>query len=202
MTREADQRAVSERENGDRRERHASRDWLTLDPGEEVVWTGSPRLSTIIPAVVVGLVGLLAVGYAVVVLRSSLALLGLPVAVAVPAYAYLQVTNTEFLVTDRAVYAKTGVVGRRVVQSSLAKVQNSSFSQDVFGSLFGYGTVRLEVAGGNDVDFYRIDDPEAVRRLVDQATGGTIPGSLEQWRAVLEEVRALRSAVEARDGSV
>ena len=202
MTREADQREASERGNGDRRERHASRDWLTLDPGEEIVWSGSPRLSTIIPAAVVGLVGLLAVAYAVVVLRSSLALLGLPVAVAVPAYAYLQVTNTEFLVTDRAVYAKTGVVGRRVVQSSLAKVQNSSFSQDVFGSLFGYGTVRLEVAGGNDVDFYRIDDPEAVRRLVDQATGETIPGSLEQWRAVLEEVRALRSAVEARDGSV
>jgi hypothetical protein len=202
MTREADQRAASDRENGDRRERHASRDWLTLDPDEAVVWSGRPRLSTIVPAVVVGVVGLAAIAYAVVALGVSLALLALPLALAVPAYAYLQVRNTEFLVTDRAVYAKTGVVGRQVVQSSLAKVQNSSFSQDLFGSLFGYGTVRLEVAGGNDVDFYRIDDPEAVRRLVDQATGDAIPGSLEQWRVVLEEVRALRTAVEARDGSV
>ena len=179
-----------------------SRDWLTLDPGEEVVWSGRPRLSTIIPAVVVGLVGLAAIGYAVVVLRVSLTLLALPVALAVPAYAYLQVTNTEFLVTDRAVYAKTGVVGRRVVQSSLTKVQNSSFSQDLFGSLFGYGTVRLEIAGGNDVDFYRIDDPQAVRQLVDRATGRELPGSLEQWQAVLAEVRALRTALESPDDPV
>lgn len=177
-----------------------SRDWLTLDPGEEVVWSGRPRLTTILPAVAVGLAGLLGVVYAVVVLRVALTLLAVPVVLAIPAYAYLQVTNTEFLVTDRAVYAKTGVVGRRVVQSSLSKVQNSSFSQDVFGSLFGYGTVRMEIAGGNDIDFYRIDDPQAVRRLVDRATGDQIPGSIEQWRAVLEEVRALRAAVEARDG--
>ena len=179
-----------------------SRDWLTLDPGEEVVWSGRPRLSTIIPAVVVGLVGLAAIGYAVVVLRVSLGLLALPVALAVPAYAYLQVTNTEFLVTDRAVYAKTGVVGRRVVQSSLAKVQNSSFSQDLFGSLFGYGTVRLEIAGGTDIGFYRIDDPQAVRQLVDRATGRELPGSLEQWQAVLAEVRALRTALESPDDPV
>lgn len=90
--------------------------------------------------------------------------------------------------------------GRRVVQSSLAKVQNNSFSQDVTGSLFGYGTVRLEIAGGNDVDFYRIDDPQAVRRLVDRATVEELPGSVEQWRAMLEEVRALRATVESCDG--
>lgn len=185
-----------------RDESAASRDWLTLDPDEEVVWSGSPRLSTIIPAVVVGLVGLLGIGYVAVVFGEQLALLAVPVALAIPGYAYLQVTNTEFIVTDRAVYAKTGVVGRRVVQSSLSKVQNSSFSQDVFGSLFGYGTVRMELAGGNDIDFYRIDDPEEVRRLVDRATGDAIPGSVDQWRAVLAELRALRAAVEARDGSL
>jgi hypothetical protein len=63
--------------------------------------------------------------------------------------------------------------------------------------VFGYGTVTLEIAGGDDIQFRRIEDPETVRRLVDQATGEEIPGSLEQWRAVRDEVRALRKAVES-----
>ncbi|WP_255196728.1 PH domain-containing protein [Halorarius litoreus] len=182
----------------ERSEPSASRDWLTLDPDEEIVWSGSPRLTTIIPAVVAGLVGVAVVAYVAWILEYLPILLAAPVALAVPGYAYLEVTNTEFLVTDRAVYAKTGVLGRRVVQSSLSKVQNSSFSQGITGTLFGYGTVRLEIAGGNDVDFYRIDDPQSVRELVDRATGDEIPGSVEQWRAVLDEVRALRTAIDAR----
>jgi len=76
-------------------------------------------------------------------------------------------------------------------------VQNSAFSQDALGTLFGYGTVTLEVAGGDDIRFRRIEDPESVRRLVDRATVDEIPGSLEQWRAVLAELRALRRVVES-----
>lgn len=176
-------------------------DWLALDEGETVEWIGRPRLTTVLPAVAAGgVVAAVVVWIAATTNRSVLLPVALPVAAAVPLSSYLRVTNTEYVVTDRAVYAKTGVVGRRVVQSSLSKVQNSSFDQDVLGKLFDYGTVRLEIAGGRNIDFHRIDDPKAVRALVDHATRGELPGSIEQWQAVLDEVRALRAAIEARTG--
>jgi len=175
-----------------------TRDWLTLDDGETVAWDGRPRLTTALPGIGIGValvVGALGVG----VVRGVL-LLAVPVALVgclVIGGAYLRVVNTEYVVTDRAVYAKRGIVGRSVTEASLSKVQNSAFSQDALGAVFGYGTVTFEIAGGNDVSFRRIDDPETVRRLVDRTAGEEIPGSVEQWRAVLEEVRALRGAVES-----
>lgn len=175
-----------------------SRDWFTPASGEAVVWSGSPRWTTILPAVAVGLALLAGIGYAAWAV-SPWALAAVPFALAIPVAGYLQLRNTEFVVTDRAVYAKTGVVGRRVVESSLGKVQNSTYSQGVLGGLFGYGSVTIELAGGDDVEFYRIEEPAAVRRLVDRsAGGGGIPGSPAQWRAVLDEVRAVREAVETR----
>ncbi|WP_255150460.1 PH domain-containing protein [Halorarius halobius] len=173
-----------------------TRDWFTPEAGEEEVWSGSPRLSTALPSVAIGLALLAGVAYAAWAV-TSWAMVGVPVALAIPVAGYLQVRNTEFVVTDRAVYAKTGVVGRSVVESSLTNVQNTQFSQDLLGSVFGYGTVTVEIAGGDDIAFRRIENPADVRRLVDQSSGDAIPGSVDQWRAVLAEVRALREAVES-----
>lgn len=175
-----------------------TRDWLTLAEGETVAWDGRPRLTTALPGIAAG--AALVVGALVVSVARGVFLLAVPFAFIgclVAAGAYLRVVNTEYAVTDRAVYAKRGVVGRSVTEASLSKVQNSAFSQDVLGAVFGYGTVTFEIAGGNDVSFRRIDDPETVRRLVDRSSGDEIPGRIEQWRAVLAEVRALRRAVEA-----
>jgi len=176
-----------------------TRGWLTLADGETVAWEGRPRLTTALPGIGLGVA--LAVGALGVGVARGLALLAVPVALVgclVAAGAYLRVVNTEYVVTDQALYAKRGIVGRSVTEASLSKVQNSAFSQDALGTAFDYGTVTFEIAGGNDVSFRRIDDPEVVRRLVDRTAGDEVPGSVEQWRAVLDEVRALRRAVEAR----
>lgn len=181
-----------------------SREWLTMADGETVTWDGTPRLTTALPGIGMGVAFLLA-GVWVAVSDPGSALVTAAVGVglalfgiAVAAATYLSVVNTEYVVTDRALYAKSGVVGVRVTEAALSRVQNSSFSQDALGSAFGYGTVTFEIAGGNDVRFRRIDDPKEVRRGVDRATGAEIPGSIEQWRAVLAETRALRRAVESR----
>ncbi|WP_435195271.1 PH domain-containing protein [Natronomonas sp. EA1] len=171
-------------------------DAVTLDPGEEVRWEGHPRLATVLPSALVGLV-LLAVGVAVALRVSPAGLLLVPVGLAIPAVAYLQVVNTRYLVTNRAVYAKSGVLGRRVTSAELSRVQDSSFHQSIRGSLLGYGSVGLEIAGGNDIDFRNIHAPQEVRALVDRISGREeLPGTIEQWTAVREELRALRAAIE------
>lgn len=173
---------------------------------ETVLWTGSPRLSAALPAVFVGLV-VAGVGMGVAVgpaadTGSGLAVgaVAVLVGLSIPALAVLSLVNTRYVLTDRAAGVKTGVVGRRVDRARLSMVENSSYEQSATGSLFGYGTVTLETAGGG-VSFQRVDDPSRVRSLVDEHVGGddqtrdSIPGSLDSWRAVREEVRRLRAAL-------
>jgi membrane protein YdbS with pleckstrin-like domain len=174
----------------------SDRGWLSLD-GETVAWDGGPKRTTALPGVLVGVALVAAAGWLGLVNRPVLGAVVALAGVAVAGWSYLAVVNTEYVVTDRAVYERRGILGVRVTEAPLSRVQNSALSQGVAGSLLGYGTVTLEVAGGNDVAFRRIDDPAAVRPLVDRASD-QIPGSIEQWRAVLAEVRALRRAVERR----
>ncbi|MFD1600301.1 PH domain-containing protein [Halobellus rarus] len=172
---------------------------MTLDASETVAWDGQPKLTTALPGVGMGIALLVGAAWLVTVQNESVVGILLGIAgVTVGLWAYLSVVNTEYVLSDRAVYTKQGVIGIRITESSLSKIQNSAFSQDALGSVFGYGTVTLEIAGGDDIQLRRIEEPETVRRLVDHATGEETPGSLEQWRAVLDEVRALRRAVESQ----
>ncbi|MFC7096489.1 PH domain-containing protein [Halobaculum marinum] len=175
---------------------------------ESVLWTGSPRLSAAAPAAVVGLL-VAGIGLAVAVGPAATDALGLGVAAlsvlvgaSIPALSVLSLVNTRYVLTDRAASVKRGVVGRRVVRARLSMVENTASAQSATGALFGYGTVTLETAGGG-VSFRRVDDPQAVRRLVDERTrgeredeGASIPGTLDSWRAVRAEVRLLRTALE------
>ncbi|MFC7177322.1 PH domain-containing protein [Halosegnis marinus] len=126
---------------------------------------GSPILTTSLPGVGVGIALVVAGAWLAVVGPAGLAatLGGAALAaagVAAAVGAYLAVVNTEYVVSDRALYAKSGIVGVRVTEAALSRVQNSAFSQDALGAAFGYGTVTFEIAGGNDVRFRRIDDPK------------------------------------------
>jgi uncharacterized membrane protein YdbT with pleckstrin-like domain len=172
-------------------------EWMARGDDEDVLWSGHPRVTTALPGIVVGL-ALVAVGVggAVTQNQPALSLLGM-VGLATVAGAYLRVVNTRYVVTDHALYRKTGVLSRHVERVSLHRVQNSAFTQGVLGSLFDYGTVSVEAAGGGTIAFADIDDPRAVRALVERQVGGDeLPGTVEQWTAVLDEVRELGAAFE------
>ena len=91
------------------------------------------------------------------------------------------------------------MLGRTVRRVGFRKVQNTAYSQSITGSMFGYGTVTVEVAGGDDLRFRRIEAPETVQRAIADRIDGTdeeIPGSTAQWQPVLQLVREIRAAVE------
>ncbi|ELZ60205.1 MULTISPECIES: PH domain-containing protein [unclassified Haloferax] len=172
-------------------------DWLARGDDETVRWEGRPRIQTVIPAAVVGgAIAVVSVAVAVANGAPELALVAL-VGLLLPAWSYLRVTNTRYVVTDRALYRKTGVLSRSVQRVSLDRVQNSALSQGVTGSWFGYGTVSVEAAGGGAIRFEDVDDPGALRdRIEGHDDRDELPGTVEQWAAVRDEVRALRAAVE------
>lgn len=167
-----------------------------VDPVETVRWTGRPRFATVVPEAVIGLglaAGLLVMA---VVSSESWILLLAPVGLAVPVWKLLVVTNTAFLVTDRAIYRKTGILARNVRRIGLERVQDSAYRQGIRGTLFGYGTVVVEAAGGGQIRFTAVKDPQAVRSLVGRRSGAaTVPGRVEIWESVLAEVRAIRRAI-------
>jgi uncharacterized membrane protein YdbT with pleckstrin-like domain len=175
-----------------------SDDWWFGYGDETVVWTGQPRLSAALTGVGVGAtVCVLAAAAAVFV--DPRAGLGGVLGVAVMTRAILRERRTEYLLTTRALWLKRGVVGRTVRRVGLQKVQNTAYSRSVTGSAFGYGTLTVEVAGGRDLRFRRIDDPESLQAaIVDRmdTTDEGVPGSTAGWQSVLDAVREIRTAVE------
>jgi uncharacterized membrane protein YdbT with pleckstrin-like domain len=181
---------------------------VPLAADERVVWVGCPRKTVVLPSVLTGAVlviaGLLAGRQLGTVPAGVLVLIG----AATPVWRYAVNRNTQYVVSEEALYVKRGVVSRSVSQAWLSTVQNSSYTQGLTGTLFGYGSVEFEVAGGADLTFSAIDDPGDVRSLVDRETrtgdgltseGGPesgVPGSLEQWQRIREEVRALHRALD------
>ncbi|MEZ3165121.1 hypothetical protein ABNG03_05035 [Halorubrum sp. RMP-47] len=62
-----------------------------------------------------------------------------------------------------------------------------------------YGTVLVEVAGGPDLELRRIDDPQTMRQELTDWTGtddDELPGTVEQWQAVLSVVRDIKAVTE------
>lgn len=175
-----------------------SDDWWFRHGDERVVWRGRPRRSAALGGVGAGVaVCGLAVGAATVV--DPRVLVGVALGVGIALWAVLRVRRTRYVLTTRALWLRRGVLGRTVQRVGLPKVQNTAYTQSIAGSLFGYGTVTVDVAGGRDLRFRRIEDPEGLQGAIADRTGSTdegIPGSTAQWQSVLRLVREIRTAVE------
>lgn len=171
----------------------ADYEWLTLEPDEEIVWTGGPEL----------------VGYAATLALGALLIPVLGLGLLVIAGTYLSVRNTEYVVTTRRVCTKTGVLSRSVTDVGAEKIQDTSYGQTAVDRYFGVGRVEISTAGGSGVElsFEHVADPAAVQSTVDEATragerarkadapsGADLDG--ETLAELVEEMRATREALE------
>ncbi|WP_135302354.1 PH domain-containing protein [Haloarcula amylovorans] len=192
-------------------------DWLSLDSDEEIRWQGQPRQRVVLQGVALGLIAALvvsALGWLVVAAAALSTAFSLAVvtpialvAFAVPTAAmWLWRRTTHYVLTETALYHRTGVLSVTVTELSLRKVQNTSYAQGVLGKLFGHGTVTVDTAGseGAELKLVAMDDPATVQQRIaerakrvrgDDADAADVPGSIEQWRAVLSEVRGVRAAL-------
>lgn len=164
-------------------------DWLSLDDGETVLWADTPHPYSIAPALLVGI-------------PLSIFLVGLFVIAA----AYLNYTNTNYVVTTAALYRKTGVLSRSVQRIEFDKVQDTAYQQGFLGAQFGYGTVNVSTAGGSGVEmsFQSVSQPQELQSLVNERIrnrDGTTAGGDEKAAVlddILTELRAIRTTLGAR----
>lgn len=187
-------------------------DWAPADESETVVWSGQPRSRVVLQGVAAGLIAAAVVGGAVLAFGGVVGSARLPlaivlglVALAVPTAAmWLWRRTTRYLLTDAALYHRSGVLSISVTELRLNKVQNTNYSQGVLGTIFDHGTVTIDTAGsrGAELTLRALDGPQAVHQRIAERVGvatgerDAIPGTVEQWRAVRSEVRRLRAALD------
>lgn len=198
-------------------------EWLSPDEGETVVWRGRPRLRRILPTVATSAAWMLVfVAVAVVGPRYApppvpgVAVAGgallLAALSAWPAFrAYLRTRNVHYVLTDRNVYRKRGVLSTNVTRVGVGNVQNTRLKKDVLGTLFDYGSVAISTAGsgGADLTVTDLDDPDELRDELRRVTGqhrsrveptASAParGALDAGTAdaLLADARAMREAAE------
>jgi len=150
--------------------------------GEEVIWSGSPSWkSLLIYHVKWTIVSLLPAGLWVVLNATMSDPPDATIFFAVSAVAliltfvigWIKRATTRYMITDRRIQIRTGLISRNDSSTHLDRVQNVNVSQSVFQRLLGIGNVDWDTAGtdagDSDFTFYGIDDPGSLRQRVDQA---------------------------------
>jgi uncharacterized membrane protein YdbT with pleckstrin-like domain len=84
---------------------------------------------------------------------------------------WLQRVFTKYVITDRRLYIRRGIVSRREQQTQLSRVQNVNTSQSAFQRLLAVGTVDFDTAAGDDYDFQfaGVASPQEVVQAVHRA---------------------------------
>jgi uncharacterized membrane protein YdbT with pleckstrin-like domain len=163
-------------------------DWLTLEEGEKVLWSSRAHRYSLYVGMVFGVIFLF--------VGSILA--------------WLNYQNTHYVVTNRRIYAKRGIVSRNVKTVDFDKVQNINYTQGALGAHFGYGNVEISTAGssGAEVTFRSIPDPADVQELIDReikrgqgTEGGTSESTDDVLDEVVSELRAIRQLLEGETGA-
>jgi PH (Pleckstrin Homology) domain-containing protein/putative oligomerization/nucleic acid binding protein len=75
--------------------------------------------------------------------------------------------NEEFVVTSRRVLQMEGVVNKRVVDSSLEKINDAILSESIFGRVFGFGDLEILTASESGISLLRmLPQPDDFKRAM------------------------------------
>lgn len=151
--------------------RNRAPDWVQLTADEEVVWEGHPSMHRMTGELVVAVL-LVAAGVALARLTDPpVAWVGIGlvvVALLVAAAGYVRLQSTQYVVTTREVYKKTGILSRRVTNLRHDRIQNTVLEQSLFERLLSYGDIHIETAGTGHTELVleAVPDPQRINGLL------------------------------------
>ena len=71
---------------------------------------------------------------------------------------FIRYKSSEFAVTNKRVLIKLGFIRRHSLELLLQKVEGIGVDQDIFGRVFGYGTIIVTGTGGTKEPFKKITE--------------------------------------------
>lgn len=83
----------------------------------------------------------------------------------------------EFVVTNKRVIVKLGIVHKRTSEIFLNKVETVGVDQSIWGRMLGFGRIAVRGTGGTTEEFQNIANPFEFRRQVQEQIGRT-PGQV------------------------
>jgi uncharacterized membrane protein YdbT with pleckstrin-like domain len=135
-----------------------------LQPGETIRYQGSVNWLTLyLPAIILAVIG-----------AAALALTSGWIIAAVCFFAALMFAlrawiirrMTEFVVTDRRVIYRRGIVSRNTVEVNMDKIESVDVNQTLLGRIFDYGDVTIKGTGSTLEPLLRVDRPIAFRNEI------------------------------------
>ena len=82
-------------------------------------------------------------------------------------YYYLAAIFTEYLITDKRVMVKKGIISRNVKEMNLNSVETVTVDEGIIDRILKVGTIRVTGRGSEDICFKDIDEPVIVRQKVE-----------------------------------
>lgn len=82
--------------------------------------------------------------------------------------AYLEIATSEFVVTNKRVFLKQGIMRRRSTELLLGKIESVNVEQGILGRLFDFGTIVSSGTGGTRQGFRDIAKPLLLRQKVNE----------------------------------
>ena len=78
----------------------------------------------------------------------------------------IRVKTTEYLVTDKRVLEKYGLIATHTDEMPLNKVENVVVQYSFWGKIFNYGTIVFQGTNRNNVTFSYVKDAEAIKKAI------------------------------------
>lgn len=148
-----------------------------LRPDEKIVWYGKPTPSIAVlrslPRSVFGLIFLFVAilviftGEAPALIFGSIFLtIALLMVVGGPLYAYLRMKVIEYVITNKRLITKYGIIGRDYRFTEIDKIQSVDVIVDFWDKVFNAGKVRATLMGIGGHTFSSINDPYEVQKII------------------------------------
>lgn len=79
-------------------------------------------------------------------------------------YPTIQQYTDEFVVTDRRIIIKKGLISYFTLEMNLGRVETVNVRQSILGRILGYGCITIIGTGGTRESFHDISNPLEFRR--------------------------------------
>jgi uncharacterized membrane protein YdbT with pleckstrin-like domain len=150
-----------------------------LLPGEKLIYRTRLHWIVLDRPAILGVFGLVFVVLAATGENAGvLACIGAPLvllALLQLAYVLIAFQNWEYVVTNKRVLIKTGILRHKSLELLLGKVEGIGVNEPLLGRLLGYGTIVVTGTGGTKEPFRWINNPTEFRRRVHDQIQGVVP---------------------------